>query len=362
MRKSLLTLITLFLFTYLQAQDLSSFQKVDEFKISGATTAVYFKDPLLALIKLYPDIDNKDNNEKHNLLLQYLYKNPVYIFQTKEKKKILKTYVLRGDERKVRTTNFYMLEIYNGIGEYEKTIDRVGVGGSFFDQMAIFQTKQGKAAVSGGATQIWGYIVRIERYDSVKSAISKLIVMDANDKIPGDIIRKAVPEIQPLYNYESCGLSTIKSRQMIITVYQYDSLGNIKNTYPRTETDSTLYPSFLSADITGATTFPFFSLSDTVRTVGDTDFVSSVQPNIQHYLKEVKVIRDSSGKNVKRIEAKLIIHSYSAKGEDSYDELYVADFGNIGSCSFPVTVKFCNISDTTYLKPRIIINISYSLK
>ena len=87
--------------------------------------------------------------------------------------------------------------------------------------------------------------------------------MDVANTIPEEILAKE-EHIEPLFEYQKCALENVVRRTFTITVFQYDSLGNVKNRYPRTEKDKQLYYSSTSKDLTGVTTFPYFSSDDRI--------------------------------------------------------------------------------------------------
>ena len=168
--------------------------------------------------------------------------------------------------------------------------------------------------------------------------------------------------IEPLFDYQKCGLKIIKARTNTITVYQYDSLGNIKNKYPRTEKDTSLYLSSTSMDIGSVTSFPYFSITDTIKTEGKYIYVNSGLENIKHYLKNIRITKDSATGHVLKIEGKLIIHRYSKEGHSTFNEIYVAEFEKVGGCYFPKTIKYFPMEDKNLVRPRIITEIEYELK
>lgn len=354
---SLLTLI--FLISGIQAQELTDFELVDNYKLEDLKVKVYFKDPLKEILKQYPDFDGKDDKTKHELLSNYLHNNTLYIFQTFKKNKLQKSYELKGNQKKIRTKYYFNLDILESNGQIDKEIDKVSIGGSFFEHMFIFQTAQGKEAVGKGI-KMWGYFVMIESYDNIKSKITELINKDIQNAIPVDILVQDEVIIKPLFEYQKCGLETISKREFTITVFQYDSLGNIKNQYPRTEIDTELYLSSTSKDLIGVTTFPFFSSSDKKVTIGDKIQVESELENIKHYLKDIEITNDSN--HVAKIEGKLIIHGYTTEGETTHYEHYVAEFEKIGNCNFPKLIKYCPLDDLECKRPRLTIEIEYELK
>ena len=136
----LLILILFLCGVFCQGQELTDFQEVDKFKVDGLTTRVYFNDPLKHLITKHPDFDKKENQTKHELLSEYLHNNTLYVFQTTNKKKVVKSYWLIGNPRKARTKNYFNLEIRAANNSTEKIIDKVSIGGSFFEHMMFFQT------------------------------------------------------------------------------------------------------------------------------------------------------------------------------------------------------------------------------
>jgi len=352
-------LILIFIVSGIQAQNLTDFELVDNYKLDNLKVKVYFKDPLKELLNKHPDFDNKVDKTKHELLSDYLHNNTLYVFQTIRKKKLQKSYELKGNPKKIRTKYYFNLDIIEADGTLDKAIDKVNIGGSFFEHMFIFQTAQGKEVIGKGI-KMWGYFVMIEPYDNLKSKITKLIKNDLENAIPDEILVKEEIIIEPLFDYQKCGLKTISKREFTITVYQYDSLGQIKNEFLRTETDTELYLSSTSKDLTGVTTFPFFASTDKkVVNENKTQVVSELD-NIKHYLKDIEITTDSN--KVVKIEGKLIIHGYTTNGETTHYELYIAEFENVGNCNFPKLIKFCPLNDLDYKRPRLTIEIEYELK
>ncbi len=358
MRTTSLLFFILF-FSVTQAQDLTDFELVDNFKLEGLKVKVYFKDPLKEILKANPNFDDNDDKEKHELLSNYLHNNTLYVFQTFKKKKLQKTYELKGSPKKVRTKYYFNLHVLKENGETDKEIDKVGVGGSFFEHMFLFQTKEGKEFIGKGI-KLWGYFVMIEPYDNLKNKITELIKKDIQNTIPDEILVKEEKVIEPLFDYQKCGLETILKRKFTITVFRYDSIGNVKDKYPRTEKDTELYLSSTSKDITGVATFPFFSSTDKIVTKGNKIHVESELENINHYLKDIEITTESD--KVLKIEGQLIIHGFNTQGETTRYERYVAEFEKVGNCSFPKLIKFCPLDDSNYEKPRLTIEIEYELK
>ena len=352
-------LISVFIVLGIQAQKLTGFELVDNYKLDDLKVKVYFKDPLKELLNKYPDFDNKDDKTKHELLSDYLHNNTLYIFQTIKKKKLQKSYELKGNPKKTRTKYYFKLDIIEADGTITKAIDKVNIGGSFFEHMFIFQTTQGKKVIGKGIN-LWGYFVMIEPYSNIKTKITELIKKDLENTIPDEILVKEEISIEPLFDYQKCGLKTILKRKLTITVYQYDSLGHIINEYPRTEIDSELYLSSTSKELIGVTTFPFFSSTDKEVVVGNKIQVESELENIKHYLKDIVITTDSN--KVVKIEGKLIIHGYTTEGETTHYELYIAEFENVENCNFPKLIKFCPLNDLDYKRPRLTIEIEYELK
>lgn len=340
------------------AQDLNGVELVDKYKNDGLTTSVYFRDPILALAKTYPDFDSRTNEQKHELLTDYLHHNDLYIFQTAKKNVVVKSYVLKGDPKKVRTKYYFTVDVLRADGSIEKKIDKVNVSGSFFENMAFFQSKETKRMVGKGV-QIWGYYVMVEPFSGVKNDMDYLIQMDRNNSIPENYLAKEEKPVAPLFDYQECAIQSVKKREFKITVYQYDSLGNVVHEYPRIEKDDQLYLSSISKDLTGVTTFPFFSADDKKELDGDIVQVSSTLENINYYLKDIKLTMRPGTQEVDKIEAKLIIHSFSAQGESSFDELYLAEFEKTGSCTLPKTIKFFPADNVGYTRPRIVMEIKY---
>jgi hypothetical protein len=353
-------LILIFLVSGIQAQELTDFELVDNYKLDDVKVNVYFKDPLKEILKDYSEFDGKHDKVKHELLSNYLHNNTLYIFQTFKKNKLQKSYELKGNPKKIRTKYYFNLDILEANGKTEKEIEKINIGGSFFEHMFIFQTGQGKEVIGKGI-KMWGYFVMIEPYDNLKSKITELIKMDMQNAISDEILVNEEIIIEPLFDYQECGLKTISKREFTITVFQYDSIGNVKNKYPRTEKDTELYLSSTSKDLTGVTTFPFFSSTDKKVTKGKKIQVESELENIKYYLKDIIITTDDSSQ-VDRIEGQLIIHGFTTKGETTRHERYIAEFGKIRNCSFPKLIKFCLLDDLEYERPRLTIEIEYELK
>jgi len=362
MKMKIITTILLVLsIMRVQSQSLDNYELVDNFKIKGLTTKVYFKDPFKVLIKTYPDFDNKDNKTKFELLTTYLHENTLYIFQTSRKQEVLKNYQLKGNPKKVKTRYYFNLEVINHDGTIDKIVDNKNIGGSFFEHMSIFQNTQGKELVGKGV-QIWGYFSEIEPYKDIKDNISNVIKMDIENTIPEDLIYKEESIIKPLFDYQSCGLNSVKKRIITTDVLEYDSLGQISRSFPRKETDTELYLSSRSKEIGGVTTFPYFSSTDKKEIKDNKLYITSTLENINYYLKDISVTTFPNTEQVEKIEGKLIIHGFTTSGETTNYELYIAEFAKVGDCFLPKTVKFCSIEDVNYLQPIIKIEIEYELK
>ncbi|MEQ8475345.1 MAG: hypothetical protein RIB54_03830 [Fulvivirga sp.] len=355
--------------------DLTHFKEVDKFKIDKTDIKVYFNDPMIQLARMYSDFDTKTSTEKFGILSDYLHNNPLYVFvATNKKAKINRIYVLRGNPRKQRTKNYFQIDILNERSsnlfdrtDYEKdilkTIDKVNVGGSLFEHMAVFQTPEGKKVIGKGI-KFWDYFTTVEPYSEIKSAVQTLIEMDLTNSIPSDYLLTKTEPIKPLFEYEECAITKVKEREIKTTVYSYDSLGKVKNEYPRTETDYDLYYSSTSQELTGVTTFPFFSSTDTKEEFEDGTRIKieSKQPYLNHYLKDIVIIKNPESGEIARIEGKLIIHAYSAAGHSTSDELYIAEFQKVGDCNLPVKIRFHSLTDVDLKRPRIVKQIKYVLK
>ncbi len=341
-----------------RAQSLSA---VDKFSLDGYSVNVLFKDPFKKLIEMYPDFDSKDSKTKNDLLSYLLHNDTLYVFQLLKKGHLQKSYALIGNPEKAKINTYFNLHVLAPNGEMEKNIDKVNVGGLFFEHMVLFQSEKGKQAV-GKIVQIWGYFVPIEPYKNLKSSIVELMKMDIGKTMPSDILYKKTESVEPLFDYQRWALANIQKRTITTTVLSYDSTGNVKNRYPRTEIDTGFYLSIASKNIGDVTYFPFFSIKDSTYTNGNNISVKSVLENINHYLKEVEVVINPITKQVERIKGKLIIHSYSAKGHSTYDELYLAEFAPVGKYSLPATIKYTSLDDKNFAIPRIVTKIEYELK
>jgi hypothetical protein len=229
--------------------------------------------------------------------------------------------------------------------------------------MIFFQTPEGKKFVGKGI-KFWDYFTRVEPYSEIKSVVQKLIEMDLTNSIPSDYLLTETEPIEPLFEYEECAILNVKEREIKTTVYSYDSLGKVKNEYPRTEKDYDLYYSSTSQELTGVTTFPFFSSTDTKEELegGVRIKIESKQPYLNHYLKDIVIVKSPESGEIERIEGKLIIHAYSASGHSTFDELYIAEFQKVGDCNLPVKIRFHSLTDVELKRPRIETQIKYVLK
>lgn len=352
--------------------DITQFKEVDQFKLENADIKVYFNDPMKHLPNLYSNFDAKSSIEKFELLTNYLHNNPLYVFvATNKNEQINKFYILRGNPKKQRTKDYFQLDILNETKlnllkrtDYEKdiikTIEKVSVGGSLFEHMWIFQTPKGKKFVGNGI-KFWDYFTRVEPYSEIKSAIEKLIGMDLTNSIPFSYISGNSELIKPLFEYQQCAISNVKEREIKTTIFSYDSLGKVIDEYQITQNDYDLYTSSVSMEINGVTTFPFFSLNDSMEEYeeGERIKIDSKQPYINHYLKDLVLIKNSVSGEIIRIEGKLIIHSYSESGHTTFDEIYIAEFQKVGDCNLPIKIRFHSLFDVELKRPRVVKQIEY---
>ena len=160
-----------------QCQMKAGFRLVDDFKMKDAKVKVYFKDPLEQLNETFSEFGTKPDEEKNRLLEVYLLNHELYVFRVASKNDSVKSYVIRGNPKKVKTSSRYQLDIYNGdvmeqSPEVEKTTDEVNISGEFFQSMTTFQHPKFKKVQT---LQIWGNIVHIKPYDQIKETVVKLI-------------------------------------------------------------------------------------------------------------------------------------------------------------------------------------------
>lgn len=352
----LLCLVSIVIFS----QNLDDYKQIDKFKIGDLTVKVYFNDPLKELIQIHPNFDSKADKEKHSILSGFLHNNPLYVFQTIKKRKVFKTYTLRGNPKKIKEANFYNIDIRDNLNSLENSIDKVNVRGTFFEDMLLFESKDGKKMV-GKFTKIWGYFTRIVPYDLVKQGVVQIIEMDIENRLPADIIETEQEFIKPLFEYQKIGLKKIQKRILTTYVCRYDSLGELISKRPRIEEDTSLYLSSISKDLGSVTSFPYFAESDSIIQDGNITYVKSGLENINHYLKDIAVHYNPVTGQIEKIESFLIIHSYSKEGHSSYDQKYIAEFADVKGCSLPKTIKYCSLKDEHCLTPGIIKEIEYLL-
>jgi len=333
---------------------------VDKFRLDGYTVNVFFKDPFKKLIEKYPDFDSKDNKTKHELLSYALHNDTLYVFQVIKKGILQKSYALIGNPEKAKMMNYFNLHVLMPDGGMETNIDKVNVGGSFFEHMMLFQSEKGKQVV-GKAVQIWGYFAPVQPYERLNESVVELIKMDLAGSLPTDLLYRKKEPIEPMFDYQKWALDNIRKRTITTTVFSYDSLGNVKNKYPRTEIDTAFYLTITSMDLGDVTDFPFFSKKDTIKTLGNRIQINSTRENIKHYLKELEITLNPTTKQIECIQGKVIIHGYSAKGHSTNDELYIAEFSPVGKYSLPTTIKYTSLDDKHFALPRIVTQIEYDL-
>ncbi|MEZ4805788.1 MAG: hypothetical protein R2852_09970 [Bacteroidia bacterium] len=210
--------------------------------------------------------------------------------------------------------------------------------------------------------QMWGYFVLIQPYSNIKNSLTDLIQLDISNTIPIDLLAKEFVFIEPLFEYQKCGLEKIKKRTITTTVINYDSKGKISNQYPRVELDTQLYLSSISEDLGSVMSFPYFSKTDTLQEKGNYLYIKSGQEHINHYLKDLRLKKDSATGQIVKIEGKLIIHSYSKEGHSTEDRIYVANFKKVGECYFPSEVMYYSLKDKNLKQPMLKLEIEYELK
>lgn len=184
--KIALTIISVVFALTGKAQQVSDFELVDQFKMNEIQVKVFFKDPLKSILKDSPNFDSQNSQDKYEQLETHLHDNVLYLFQTTDTQGLVKSYLLEGDPKKGRTRNYFNLKIINkdilqpsGIYDStkDKTINRLNLGGTFFENMFIFQTKEGKKVI-GKVINMWGFFTKIEAYSTVKEAVSNIIGKD----------------------------------------------------------------------------------------------------------------------------------------------------------------------------------------
>jgi hypothetical protein len=122
-----------------------------------------------------------DNRLKHEIFENVLLSDVLYRVELFSKKKKVKTYILRGDSTQIgkRSRQHFLWQVYNERDELQSSTDKIPIGGSFFEHMALFQIPEGKAVVGQGV-QIWGYMVMIHPYATTKEQLKRLIEQDLN--------------------------------------------------------------------------------------------------------------------------------------------------------------------------------------
>lgn len=373
MKHIIVIIIVYFLCSLLNGQTLDQYAGVDKFKIGKTSVKVFFNDLILNLYRGNSHFDQIKNAQKFKLVSEYLHHNPLYVFVVKNKRMgIEKVYILRGDPSKQRTKYYFHLDIVNGYVEeirdkeeytVENTIEKIRVGGVLFEHMYFFQTPEGKKMV-GKSIKFWDYFTTIEPYENVKKEVSRMIELDLLDSLPEEILLKPKEILSGKFGYQECGLDIVKEREMEITIFRYDSVGGIYDSHTRLEKDYDLYVSSTSKEITGVTSFPYFSRNDTMLEVSKDSSVSifRIDPSedyIRHYLEDILVYTSVQSGAVEKITGKLIIHGYSQLGHSTSYELYVAYFEEINGCQLPSRIQFHPLSDTDLKRPRYVNKITY---
>lgn len=162
-------------------------KNVDNFTLGENRIAVYFYDPIPRIQKLDKDFGTRSDKEKSELLDKYLHENPLYLFQSTNKKTGKVTYFcIRGNPEKTKTKMFYKVEVITGVpGDFDpnatsysdkivKVIDQVNCGGTLFENMAIFDSEAGKKLVGNGI-QVYGYFRRVQPFSEIKASMIDII-------------------------------------------------------------------------------------------------------------------------------------------------------------------------------------------
>lgn len=123
------------------------------------------------------------------MLLNYLNNNTLYLFQTNTKSELLKSYELKGNPTEKGSKYYFKLDVLKNDGTLDKAINRVGLGGLFFEHMSMFQTPENKKYIGNGL-KIWGYFFMVEPYENFKNKVTSLIKLDIDNNIPEDYLIK----------------------------------------------------------------------------------------------------------------------------------------------------------------------------
>jgi len=178
---SILTLIILTISA--QGQENS----IDHFKVKKNKVDVYFYDPLEAVTKI-ENFSSKSDQEKSNVLDNYLHNHALYLFvRTDSKTNDITYFCIRGNPEKMNTKMFYKVEVIQGITSSSfnpnsdsysdkvlKVIDKVNCGGSLFESSAIFSKPENKDKVGNGI-QLYGYFRRVQPYSEIKASMTEII-------------------------------------------------------------------------------------------------------------------------------------------------------------------------------------------
>lgn len=183
MKESIFLVTILFLTNSIYGQG----KNVDNFKINKQNVAVFFYDPLDSLIKLDKDFQTKSDKEKSNALDKYLHQHPLYLVRlTNKKTKDITFLCIRGNPEIINTKFFYKVDVIknepadfnpnnsNYADKIIQTIDQVNWGGTLFENMSLFDNKEGKKVIGNGI-QLFGYYWRVQPYSEIRASIEKII-------------------------------------------------------------------------------------------------------------------------------------------------------------------------------------------
>lgn len=160
---------------------------IDNFEIKNNKVEVYFYDPLLVLSK-DENVSSKSDDEKINILDEYLHNHALYLFVvTNSKKKDITYFCIRGNPEKLRTKYFYQVEVIKGSisksfdpntniysDKILKVIDKVNCGGFLFESSDIFSKPENKDKVGNGI-QFYGIYCRVQPYSEIKNSMIDII-------------------------------------------------------------------------------------------------------------------------------------------------------------------------------------------
>jgi|WetSurMetagenome_2_1015567.scaffolds.fasta_scaffold00065_25 hypothetical protein len=385
MKKRLSILTTLILLISFESILSAQYSKtLEEIKIDNYKINIVFYDPYKNLLEQNPSFEKLDSIKQMEIWDNYLLNNVIYDFQLIKKKDIIKHYIVRGNPARtieklnLPRNNVYQLDIVNHdpainyyrISDYKKevilTINKLNFYGTLFDNMELIEKliKSGKRRI---AYNFFGRDRLSVPYSAIQYNVFEIIADDLYGKIPDDIIaRDENLYNNPFFDYQEC-INEYYQIDRIEKIYirRYNSDGTILDEFPRIEITKDI-KSHLN-DTTGVldvTSFPCFTGSDTAFLKEEKDSIktySVITKNnkpIEKFLEDITVTKNNENQ-ILSMNATMLIHAYSIKGNFTSRENIVIYFKRFNKCILPYLVLTSEKADTKFERPDSITEIDY---